>query len=253
MKQQLPTHSLRIVSQLVVLGTLATSLAAAQTYTRQFQLAGSATYPEKTSTGFTQGYSDGEIDVTANGLSLSYQNLTTGTLPEWTTITNIADITGGGIQTNRYLSFTVGPDNFNGLAGYTGSYSVEITRIYNSVASVDLNEFFEIRTSLDNFGTPLVTWGGVQTDGSVFRAPGLTVGPPPFINTNGNVITTDTPLEIRLYSWYANPGGDGTIGADDSNSTGFRFDYTVTAVPEPSAVFLLGAAGGLVFLRRRRA
>lgn len=66
---------------------------------------------------------------------------------------------------------------------------------------------------------------------------------------------SDEPLEDRIYrggAWSSSPSTlrpyNFGVGANDANSVGFR----VASVPEPSSALLLGAAGMVLFARRRR-
>ena len=202
----------------------------------------------KTSTGYTEvvgAPATGAIQYVGNGLSFNYE-LVGGW--ERLIIGNVDDITGAGIQLDRYISFTLGPGNIDALAGYAGDYTVDLTEIGRSGLHIETGGHFEIRTSVDNFAGPLAVYDP-SSDRLNPTAPGLTSNLSA-IQTNDTVVTTDTPLEVRFYVWYDLAGVNGSLGTGTND---MRFRYEVTTIPEPAAAVLMGATALVTLLRRRRA
>ena len=223
---------------------------------------GSPYVTEKTSSGWVASNDYGaSVRSTAHGLDLSFIPSYVGSNIEIVKYTNVADITGNGIQLDRYLSVTLGPENFPELAGSTDPWQFEMLAFQGSLRHEGFaGENFEIRTSLDNFAAPLITWGNrpyPQAE-ATYISPSLIdssfeVFPTSYINT----ITS--PIELRFYSWYDLPGGSGSpslhgwspdlLGAQNF-SVAARF--SVTPVPEPSSSLLTALAGLVLLCHRRR-
>lgn len=223
-------------------------------------LDGITDYSNHTSSGYTHHTLQGQNVFNAVGLTLSYTpEVVYG--PPFTPfsdsdviISNVGDITGGGIQLDRYLSVTIGPDNFTALDGYAGEWNFSALQLGGTLAT-DWGEHFEIRTSLDGFAGTLLRYENNPT----FAAPTY-VSPElePYVDIyrfdSSYLATISSPIELRFYTWYDEEGGDGNLSrfngtAGDQN---WGFSYQLTAVPEPSGTLLLGLTGTLALLRRRR-
>jgi len=128
-------------------------------------------------------------------------------------------------DTNKYFTFTLTPNAGN---------AINLTNfIYTGQASGTGPSFFAFRSSLDTFtnniGTPLAGGATIDLSGAPFQ-------------------NLTSASEFRLYGWNASSTA-GTFSVND-----FTFNGTITAVPEPTSLALLGIAGcaGLVAAYRRR-
>lgn len=253
------------LGSVVFLLTLQASYSA--TYFQQpvvFQTSSSFLLPGASSTGWGDSESNGSgyLVYTTQGLDLAWE-MDLGGVWYWR-ITNVEDVTGEGPFLDRYISTTFDPrqrfgvDQYRAYMGFAAnSYSMEV------------NEGFEIRSSLDGFASPLIRMVGVPDRNSLgvfpegttevrynpdypwgtayFSDPGTgTVN----VTQTSLVETYNEPIEFRYYYWDSEDV-DGT-GAEHSGVSAYTFYVLVDEVPEPSAFLLLGAGSAIGLVRRRR-
>lgn len=129
----------------------------------------------------------------------------------------------GGLNSNDYFSFFITPES-----GYSINFdSFTYTGIINGGGPTQ----FALRSSLDGFTTNIGSIGSTGT-----------------VNFGAGFQNVSAPIEFRLYGWNArhdNPSSHYAI-AD------YRFDGSFSAVPEPSALLLIGVASSAGLLHRRR-
>ena len=221
----------------------------------------------KTSTGWT---STG-LDYTTTGLSLEWVTYNT---TEYHRITNLADVTGTGPSLDRYISTVVDPSVLYGASSWQTTYRSGLSGII-----LDVNEGFEIRSSLDNFNAPLVRFVGAPwinttpvtsadpsslpdgtfIDGLFLRYAQSTYPFTPYVTNPDLIRATDEPIELRYYYWSPNPDGSGFYydfirdGVGSTRGTnGWSLSTATVVIPEPSSAMLSGLAAGLLLMRRRR-
>jgi len=126
------------------------------------------------------------------------------------------------IDTNAYFTFGITP-----TAGAVITFD---DFVYTGQASGTGPTAFAFRSNLDGFssdiGTPTAAGATISLAAPQFQS-------------------VSSAIEFRLYGWNAS-GGVGTFSVND-----FSFNGSVTAVPEPSSILLLGLAGASVGVGRR--
>lgn len=125
------------------------------------------------------------------------------------------------LDTGRYVTFTITP-----TAGYAIDFS---SFTYSGSATGSGPTSAAFRSSADGFTSNL---GAASVAGATIDLSTLT-----------KVTST---IEFRLYAWGAK-NQSGTMGIDS-----FSFQGGVSAVPEPSALLLVGSVLGCGFMRRLR-
>lgn len=126
------------------------------------------------------------------------------------------------LDTGRYVTFTITP-----TAGYAIDFSL-FTYSGSATGSGPTSAAF--RSSADGFTSSL---GAASVAGATIDLSTLT-----------NVTSA---IEFRLYAWGAKNNSSGTMDIDS-----FSFQGGVSAVPEPSALLLVGSVLGCGIMRRRR-
>jgi hypothetical protein len=141
---------------------------------------------------------------------------------------NYLFIRGGAVtsslDTSDYVSFTV--------TANTGSFDITGASLFARTGGSGQETNFALRSDVDSFTTDLFT--GSSTATSSFDS---------FSTSTITGITGETSVEFRLYVW----------GSTENSDTHRYDDISVTVVPEPSTLALIGLAGvaALVGFRRK--
>jgi hypothetical protein len=225
-----------------------------------------------TGTTVTDLSSAGNNAVTSGTLSLS-SSLPPGALPGTQSIITSAGgiLTSSGLLLNNSavaaaggFKYTVsfmwdGTDSTSfghteKIIDYAGTESLQLTttagsaqlqmRFDDSVNAVSTtilpNTWYTVAMEFDTLGNP------VDGSGNLAGLASLTV--------NGGVPITAAAVKTAQGDTLNRPIGIGQLGANFGYLVGFKgniYDPTVTLVPEPSAMALLGAGGLMMLLRRK--
>ena len=149
----------------------------------------------------------------------------------------------GQIDTSKYITFTISAN-----AGFTIDMS---TITFGLGRSGTGPRQWQWRSSVDNFSAALSNYTSLSA--GLTNTSGVLQNPDSNSSWTGNTLTVSgsgfsglTSIEFRLYG-YNSEGSGGTGGLQGPLS----FTGSVTAVPAPGAMALLGVAG-LLGARRRR-
>jgi MYXO-CTERM domain-containing protein len=149
----------------------------------------------------------------------------------------------GQIDLSKYITFTITAN-----AGFTIDMSTITFGLGRSATGV---RQWQWRSSVDNFSAALSNYTSLNV--GLTNTNGVLQNPDSNSNWTGNTLTVSgsafsglTSIEFRLYG-YNSEGTAGTGGLQGPLS----FTGSVTAVPAPGAMALLGVAG-LLGARRRR-
>lgn len=136
------------------------------------------------------------------------------------------------LGTDSIVNTVAGNGNFQALQGGPGSKSY----MFTTPMTQSLGSWTTIQTAASSFsGDPF----GFNLGGDYFAPQGYTAGDP----LSGSLTFADTDLVTMGFT----PGEIGVFSGGGNTVT-----YSVQAIPEPSSLFLIGAAGLTGLIRRRR-
>lgn len=146
----------------------------------------------------------------------------------------------------HYMELTIVPAS--GLAFDAGQIRVAVP--YGAVGG-DLNAGFQVRSSLDNFGS-LISTSAVDPTSGRNTTPGGTIINYDLVANISSMPDVVSSISYRLY--FYDPDGLVKIrGSITTMPEGIRIvGPSATAIPEPSAIALVGLAGIALAVRRRR-
>ena len=216
----------------------------------------------------TRGPGIGSANL-ANGFSANNWGATTGS--GWAGSAS----SGDAITNEDYFQW-----GFTVAANHTVSLStLDLALRRSAVAAPHRYELYASTDGFSTAGTPVASWGyygrsSSGTVGTIEPYQWMTTDTP--IQGNGNPIAPqdlsgvallqdiapNTTVTFRLFGWYdgtGSPAASNTVAlgrassVDPVTSGGPSLGGTVTLVPEPGVMGLVGVAGLLVTARRRRA